>query len=90
MACHSAASPVTPEALTRDANALLVGVVTGATLSVPPKTVGDHPCGVCLLAPGMYCLYAACMDVLDREGGIVTHSGDDLPVTVEPLYILVQ
>lgn len=89
MACHSAASPVTPETLTRDANALAIGVVTGATLTVPPKHVGDHPCGVCLLAPGLYCLYAACIDVLDSKGAIVPHAGDDLPVTVEPLYILV-
>eukprot|EP00884_Botryococcus_braunii_P014332 jgi/Botrbrau1/228/Bobra.0022s0207.1 len=91
MACHPAQSPVTPEVLTRVPQALPIGVVTGFTLTVPPGQMDEHRCGVCLLAPGLYCLYAACIDVLGSDGLPVPHQAtDELPVTVEPLYILVQ
>jgi hypothetical protein len=91
MACHSAQSPVTPEVLTRCPEALPIGVITATTLIVPPDHVDEHQCGICLLVPGLYCLYAACIDILDSEGVPVQQpSTDELPVTIEPLYILVS
>lgn len=91
LACHLAQGPVTPEVLTRVPQALPIGVVTGATLTVPPGHVDDHHCGICLLVPGLYCLYAACIDMLGIDGlPVPRQPSDELPVTVQPLYILVQ